>query len=68
MSTCHALDGPHRRRGPGRRHDGTRRIARLPSSRKFRLRYKLEADPKNPALIRTVRNGGYIFLPKVTRG
>lgn len=33
-----------------------------------RLRYKLEADPKNPALIRTVRNGGYIFLPNVTRG
>jgi two-component system OmpR family response regulator len=33
-----------------------------------RLRYKLEADPKNPALIRTVRNGGYIFVPKVTRG
>jgi two-component system OmpR family response regulator len=33
-----------------------------------RLRYKLESDPKNPALIRTVRNGGYIFLPKVTRG
>lgn len=33
-----------------------------------RLRYKLEADPKNPSLIRTVRNGGYIFVPKVTRG
>jgi two-component system, OmpR family, response regulator len=33
-----------------------------------RLRYKLEADPKNPCLIRTVRNGGYIFVPKVTRG
>jgi two-component system OmpR family response regulator len=33
-----------------------------------RLRYKLEADPKNPALIRTVRNGGYLFAPKVTRG
>lgn len=33
-----------------------------------RLRYKLEADPRNPALIRTVRNGGYIFLPNVTRG
>jgi two-component system OmpR family response regulator len=32
-----------------------------------RLRYKLEADPKNPALIRTVRNGGYLFAPKVTR-
>jgi two-component system OmpR family response regulator len=33
-----------------------------------RLRHKLEADPKNPLLIRTVRNGGYIFVPKVTRG
>ena len=33
-----------------------------------RLRYKLETDPKNPALIRTVRNGGYLFAPKVTRG
>jgi two-component system OmpR family response regulator len=33
-----------------------------------RLRYKLEADPKAPALIRTVRNGGYIFAAKVTRG
>ena len=33
-----------------------------------RLRHKLEADPKSPALIRTVRNGGYIFLPQVTRG
>jgi two-component system OmpR family response regulator len=33
-----------------------------------RLRYKLEADPRNPVLIRTVRNGGYIFVPKVTRG
>jgi two-component system OmpR family response regulator len=33
-----------------------------------RLRYKLEADPKNPSLIRTVRNGGYLFAPKVTRG
>lgn len=32
-----------------------------------RLRYKLEADPKNPSLIRTVRNGGYLFAPKVTR-
>jgi two-component system, OmpR family, response regulator len=33
-----------------------------------RLRCKLEADPKNPALIRTVRNGGYLFVPKVKRG
>jgi two-component system OmpR family response regulator len=30
-----------------------------------RLRHKLEDDPKNPALIRTVRNGGYIFTPQV---
>jgi two-component system, OmpR family, response regulator len=33
-----------------------------------RLRCKLEADPKNPELIRTVRNGGYLFVPKVKRG
>ncbi|MDB6085024.1 MAG: two component transcriptional regulator, winged helix family [Gammaproteobacteria bacterium] len=33
-----------------------------------RIRYKLEEDPKNPAIIRTVRNGGYIFDPPVTRG
>jgi two-component system OmpR family response regulator len=33
-----------------------------------RLRYKLEQDPKNPSLIRTIRNAGYLFLPKVTRG
>src|SRR5882724_8562520 len=33
-----------------------------------RIRYKLERDPKAPELIRTVRNGGYIFAPVVTRG
>src|ERR1700720_104199 len=33
-----------------------------------RLRYKLEDDPKSPSLIRTVRNGGYIFETEVTRG
>ena len=33
-----------------------------------RLRYKLEEDPKNPVLIRTVRNGGYIFSTTVSRG
>ena len=26
-----------------------------------RLRRKIEVDPKNPALIKTVRSGGYIF-------
>jgi two-component system OmpR family response regulator len=33
-----------------------------------RLRHKLEDDPKNPSIIRTVRNGGYIFAPEVIRG
>jgi two-component system OmpR family response regulator len=33
-----------------------------------RIRYKLEKDPRSPAIIRTVRNGGYIFDPVVTRG
>jgi DNA-binding response OmpR family regulator len=30
-----------------------------------RLRRKLEDDPKNPTLIKTVRGGGYIFTPSV---
>ncbi|HTZ37656.1 MAG TPA: response regulator [Stellaceae bacterium] len=30
-----------------------------------RLRRKLEEDPKNPTLIKTVRGGGYIFTPPV---
>jgi two-component system OmpR family response regulator len=33
-----------------------------------RIRHKLESDPKAPSLIRTVRNGGYIFSADVTRG
>ena len=33
-----------------------------------RIRYKLEQDPKAPSIIRTVRNGGYIFSAVVTRG
>jgi two-component system, OmpR family, response regulator len=33
-----------------------------------RLRDKLEEMPQDPALIRTVRNAGYIFLPEVVRG
>ena len=31
-----------------------------------RLRRKIEADPETPALIKTVRNGGYLFTPDVT--
>lgn len=30
-----------------------------------RLRKKIEPDPKNPTMIKTVRNGGYIFTPAV---
>lgn len=30
-----------------------------------RLRRKLEDDPKNPSMIKTVRGGGYIFTPSV---
>jgi len=33
-----------------------------------RLRKKIEADPAHPALIKTVRGGGYIFAAAVTRG
>jgi two-component system OmpR family response regulator len=33
-----------------------------------RVRHKLEQDPRNPSLIRTVRNSGYMFLPEVTLG
>jgi two-component system OmpR family response regulator len=32
-----------------------------------RLRRKIEPDPKNPTLIKTVRGGGYLFTPKVDR-
>lgn len=32
-----------------------------------RLRRKIEDDPKAPTLIKTVRGGGYIFTPLVTR-
>jgi two-component system OmpR family response regulator len=32
-----------------------------------RLRRKIEADPTNPLLIKTVRGGGYVFIPSVER-
>src|SRR6056297_2212871 len=32
-----------------------------------RLRQKLEADAKSPQIIKTIRNGGYMFTPKVTK-
>jgi two-component system phosphate regulon response regulator OmpR len=33
-----------------------------------RLRKKIEADPANPTLIKTVRGAGYVFATVVTRG
>ncbi|MBP1150604.1 MULTISPECIES: response regulator [Methylocaldum] len=32
-----------------------------------RLRRKIEADPNDPTLIKTVRGGGYLFVPRVLR-
>ena len=32
-----------------------------------RLRRKIEPDPKEPTLIKTVRSGGYIFTPAVAK-
>jgi two-component system OmpR family response regulator len=32
-----------------------------------RLRRKIEADPREPTLIKTVRSGGYIFTSDVRR-
>jgi two-component system OmpR family response regulator len=32
-----------------------------------RLRHKIEADPKDPEIIKTVRSGGYLFTPRVER-
>jgi len=51
--------------------DLTRARASAPFDRSIdiqvsRLRRKIEADPKDPALIQTVRAGGYIFTPEVT--
>lgn len=32
-----------------------------------RIRQKIESDPRNPEIIRTIRSGGYLFTPPVTR-
>ncbi len=31
--------------------------------RVMRLRSKIEPDPEHPRFIRTIRNGGYVFVP-----
>lgn len=48
----------------GHSHDAVDRSIDVQVSR---LRRKLEFDTKRPAMIRTVRNGGYQFTASVTR-
>ncbi len=48
----------------GRTHEAFDRSIDVQVSR---LRRKLEYDTKRPEMIRTVRNGGYLFTPSVTR-
>ncbi|RVU13903.1 response regulator [Methylobacterium oryzihabitans] len=33
-----------------------------------RIRQKIERDPRNPEMIKTIRSGGYLFTPAVTAG
>ncbi len=30
-----------------------------------RIRQKIERDPRNPEMIKTIRSGGYLFTPEV---
>ena len=32
-----------------------------------RIRQKIERDPRNPEIIRTIRSGGYLFAPEIAR-
>ena len=36
--------------------------------RERKLRKKIEADPVDPKIIRTIRNAGYQFIPKIKKG
>jgi two-component system OmpR family response regulator len=49
---------------------GPRGAALRPQHRRpgRRLRRKIEPDPAEPKIITTVRGGGYMFAPEVTRG
>ncbi len=59
LSRDQLLDFAH-----GRNHDAFDRSIDVQVSR---LRRKLDGTPETPSLIQTVRNGGYMFTPKVQR-
>ena len=43
--------------------EGRRRFDRAVDLRIMRIRRKIEPDPTRPAVIRTIRGGGYLFSP-----
>lgn len=44
---------------------GTEAVSRSIDILVSRIRHKIEDDPRDPALIKTVRSGGYVFTPAV---
>jgi two-component system OmpR family response regulator len=66
------IERPHRVLSRDQLLDLTRGRTAAPFERSVdvqlsRLRRKIETDPKTPAIIKTVRGGGYVFAAKVTR-
>ena len=64
------VQNPHRVLSRDQLLDITKNRAAGPFDRSIdiqisRLRHKIEPDPKNPILIKTVRGGGYLFTPEV---
>jgi two-component system, OmpR family, response regulator len=64
------IDHPRRVLNRDQLLDMARGRAAIPFDRSIdvqvgRLRRKIEPDPKNPILIKTVRGGGYMFTPEV---
>lgn len=56
----------HSQEEPKARGRGGKAFDRSIDMQVTRLRRKIEADPNEPVLIKTVRNDGYIFTPDVT--
>ena len=49
------------------RHRAANSFDRSVDTQVSRLRKKVERDPSEPAIIKTVWGGGYIFTPEVSR-